>query len=107
YLNNDYLKEAEQVFQNATTVNDSDGDSWYGLGLARKELQNFDGAIESFKKAVERGARSPDLRYNLRLAFHLKGDDANAKTVLGEFIKMGSRDPDLIKAANDLLYQLP
>ena len=109
YLNNDYIKEAEQVFQNATVANDRDGDSWYGLGLARKELGNFDGAIDGFKKAIEYGAQSPDLKYNYALALHAKGDDTNAKLVLQQFVTGAGQKAgqDLVKAANDLLYTLP
>jgi superkiller protein 3 len=107
YLNNDYLKESEQVFQNATAFNDGDGESWYGLGLARKELNNYDGAVEAFKKAVERGAKSPDLKYNLALAYHSKGDDVSAKSLLDDFIKSGRGDSELLKAANDLRYSIP
>lgn len=109
YLNNDYLKEAQQVFQNATTANEKDGESWYGLGLVRKELKDYDGAIDALKKAQANGAASPDLKYNLALAMHAKGDDAGAKTLLQQFVQSGGgkAGADLVKAASDLLYTLP
>lgn len=104
----DLAKSAQQIFENAVSANEGDGEAWYGLGLALAQQNEHDKAIESFRKAIAAKAPNPDLRYNLALSLAAKGDKNAAKQELITFVQtQGAKaGADLVKAANDLQYTL-
>jgi tetratricopeptide (TPR) repeat protein len=108
YLDNDYDKEAAQVFQNAILANDSEGEAYQGLGEAQQKLKQYEEAVKSFKRAVE---LSPELYlsyYNVGHTYKLLGNKKEAKVWLEKFVKnyAGKGGPELSKAASDELYAL-
>jgi len=64
YLKNGQYEEAIEQFEKAVEEEVNVGDAYRGIGIARWEQENYEGARESFLKAVEAGAESTGTLYN-------------------------------------------
>ena len=108
YLDNDYDKEAAQVFQNAILANDSEGEAHQGLAEALQKQKQYEEAIKEFQKAVQADGSLYLAYYNIGHTYVLLGDKKNAKEYLDKFIKTysGKAGPELAKAASDEMYAL-
>ncbi len=108
YLGYDYDKEAVQVFQNAVLASSSDPDAHYGLGVALQKTKQYDDAVKEFRAALDLNGDMFRALYNLGMTYKMMDDKKNAKEWLKRFTTTaGSRGgPDLMKAAQDALYQL-
>ena len=108
YLDNDYDKEAAQVFQNAILANDSEGEAHQGLAEALQKQKQYEEAIKEFQKAVADNGELYLAYYNIGHTYMLLGDKKQAKEWLDKFIKTysGKAGPELAKAASDEMYAL-
>jgi len=108
YLDNDYDKEAAQVFQNAILANDMDGEAHQGLAEALQKQKQYEESIKEFKKAVELNPELYLANYNIGHTYALIGDKKNAKEALQGFVTRyaGKAGPELTKVANDEIYAL-
>src|SRR5439155_18235612 len=108
YLDNDYDKEAAQVFQNAILANDSEGEAHQGLAEALQKQKQYEEAIKEFQKAVQANGELYLAYYNIGHTYVLLGDKKQAKEWLDKFIKgyAGKTGPELAKAASDEMYAL-
>jgi len=115
YLDYDFNKEAAQVFQGCVTAKEDDGECHNGLGLALKNLKQYEPATSEFKKAINLDPDLFDALYNTGMAYadwydeaHGNDQKENARTYLQKFVTAGARNADgnYVKAANDKLYAL-
>lgn len=65
YLENGQYKEAEEQFEKAVDKDRGVGDAYRGIGIARWELEDYKGAREAFKEALDNGAKKNASIYNL------------------------------------------
>lgn len=108
YLDHDYDKEATQVFQAAILASDSDPDAHYGLGVSLQKTKQHDEAVKEFKRSYELNQDLYLAVYNLGMTYKAMDDKKSAREWLQKFIQSGGSrgGPDLMKAAQDALYQL-
>ena len=115
YLDYDFNKEAAQVFQGCVTAKEDDGECHNGLGLALKNLKQYEQATAEFKKAIDLDPELFDALYNAGMAYSDWFDEAHgndqkekAREYLQKFVTNGgkSADGNYVKAANDKLYAL-
>ena len=77
------------------------------LGMAYDGLKQHDRAIEAYLKAIEDRKDNLEARLQLGLAYAAKGDKANARKYLDEFLKQGGAgDLFMIQGANDRLMKM-
>jgi tetratricopeptide (TPR) repeat protein len=55
-----------------------DGDDWYGVGCAREDEGDADGAIAAYRRALAADAGHADARINLGRLLHGRGDTSEA-----------------------------
>jgi len=60
--------------------------AYTGLGVAERKLNNFDGAIKSWKRAVELDPREFDAMYNLATELASAGRTAEARAYAEQFV---------------------
>lgn len=65
YLENGQYKEAEEEFEKAVDKERNLGDAYRGLGMARWEQEDYKGAKEAFKEALDNGGKKTGTIYNL------------------------------------------
>ncbi len=110
YYQWDYLQEAISVLsQGAQYARDSDDltNIFYYLGMAYDGLKQFDKSAEAYLNAIQARKENVEARLQAGMAFANRGDKANAKKYLSEFVKMGGgNNPFNIQAANDRLSKL-
>jgi tetratricopeptide (TPR) repeat protein len=95
-------EEAAKMLEAIVAQDPADGLAWYGLGLARHQLGDLDGAIEADRKAAEFTAMRSDALYNLACAYGLKGELDPASDALDRAIAAGFLDYDLMKTDSDI-----
>ena len=115
YLDYDFNKEAAQVFQGCVVGNENDGECHNGLGLALKNLKQYEQATAEFKKAIDLDPELFDALYNAGMAYsdwfdesHGNDQKDKAREYLQKFVTNGAKtaDGNYVKAANDKLYAL-
>lgn len=108
YLDNDYDKEAAQVFQNGILANENEGEAHQGLAEALQKQKQYDEAVKEFKRAVELNPELYLSYYNVGHTYKLLGDKKNAKEWLQKFVQnyASKGGPELSKAASDELYAI-
>jgi len=95
-------QEAATILESAVVADPEDGMSWYGLGLARHNLRDLDGAVEANRRAADLPQMRPDALYNLACAYSLKGEAELAALALLEAQDAGFVDFDLMSSDPDL-----
>jgi superkiller protein 3 len=108
YLDNDYDKQAAQVFQNAILASDNEGEAHQGLAEALQKQKQYEEAVKEFKRAFELNNELYLACYNVGHTYRLLNDKKNAKEWLQKFVLnfAGKAGPELSKAANDEIYAL-
>jgi len=117
YLDYDFNKEASQVFGECVRANESSAECHNGLGMALKELKQFDQASGEFKKAIDIDPELYDALYNCGMTYadwydqsHANDQKDKAREYLQKFVATGGGkgggDMGYVKAANDKLYAL-
>ncbi len=110
YYQWDFLQEAVSVLsQGAQYARDAEDvtNIYYYLGMAYDGLKQYDKSAEAYVKAIDTQKGNVEARLQAGMAYANKGDKANAKKYLSEFVKMGGgNNPFNIQAANDRLAKL-
>jgi tetratricopeptide (TPR) repeat protein len=110
YYQWDFLNEAVSVLsQGAQYAKDSEDltNIYYYLGMAYDGLKQYDKSAEAYVKAIDSRKENVEARLQAGMAYANKGDKANAKKYLQEFVKMGGGNNHFnIQAANDRLAKL-
>lgn len=65
YLEKGQYKEAEEQFEKAVEADRNVGDAYRGIGMAKWEQEDYEGARDAFKKALDNGAEKTGTIYNL------------------------------------------
>lgn len=65
YLKNGQYNEAAEKFEQAIADGKKTGDAYRGLGIAKWELEDYEGARDAFQSALENGASKTGTLYNL------------------------------------------
>lgn len=60
YLQTDRTDEARGIYDRMAATADLTSDGWYGIGVGFYQLEDFDGAIDAFRKAAELAPRNRD-----------------------------------------------
>ena len=101
YLSEKRPEEAKATFTQMLAQDANSGDGHYGLGLVLADQQNYQGAIEEFKKAAASGARISGIYYEMGNAYaRLKMYDDAIASYLKEKERDGD-DPDVENALAD------
>ena len=74
-LNNGKYEEAVTHLNKAVEEEYNIGDALRGIGIAKWELQDYKGAVEAFRQALDNGAKETSALYNLMGACMLKLED--------------------------------
>jgi len=110
YFEWDHNQEAILVLkQGAANARDNEDltDIYHQLGMAYDALKQYDQAIEAYNEALKARKDNLEARFQLGMAYAAKGDKANARKFLEEFVKQGGAgNTFLIQAANDRLLKL-
>ncbi|MGV8174620.1 MAG: tetratricopeptide repeat protein [Methanothrix sp.] len=80
YLKLNITTDAEQLFKNATELDESSGSAWEGLGLARFLQANYPGSIEAYEQAIKHSDDNSGKSinwYNRGNAFYRLGNSGN------------------------------
>lgn len=64
YLEAGEYEQAEEEFQAAAEKGNHPGEAYRGLGIARWELKDYEGAKKAFKSALENGAQKTGTLHN-------------------------------------------
>ena len=78
YLEEGKYEEAAAEFQKAVDDNKNAGDAYRGIGIAKWELEDYEGAREAFLGALENGAEKTGTIYNFIGCCELKLDDPSS-----------------------------
>lgn len=78
YLNEGQYEEAAAEFQKAVDDNKNAGDAYRGIGIAKWELEDYEGAKEAFLSALENGAEKTGTIYNFIGCCDLKLKDSSS-----------------------------
>ena len=110
YYQWDHPEQAVQVLQqgsaNARDAEDL-ADIYNQLGMSYDTMKQPDKSIDAYSKALDARKDHMQARFQLGMAYATKGDKANARKYLDEFLKQGGGgDPYLIQGANDRLMKL-
>ncbi len=65
YLESEQYDEAIEQFEMAVDAEVNVGDAYRGIGIAKWELEDYEGSRDAFQKAVEQGVREAGTVYNL------------------------------------------
>ncbi len=86
----DYSDQAIQVLAQGV-MNEPSSDMWFALGTAYVDKSLLDKAIEAFGKALDLDAANHKARFQRGVAYFHRGDYAQAKTDLEDFMKADSK----------------
>lgn len=77
-LGNGKYEEAVSHLNKAVEDEYNTGDAFRGIGIAKWELQDYEGAAQAFSQALENGAKETSALYNLMGACMLKLEDPDS-----------------------------
>ncbi len=78
YLQEEEYDQAIEEFQKAVDKDDNPGDAYRGIGIAKWEQEDYEGAREAFINALDNGAKKTGTLYNFIGCCALKLDDASS-----------------------------
>lgn len=64
YLENGQYKEAIEQFEKAIEKDVNTGDAYRGIGIAKWEQADYEGALDAFEDALDHGAKKTGTLYN-------------------------------------------
>ncbi len=103
-LRQGFPEAAERIHQNAVDVDPNDWKAIAGLAAARRALNNYDGAIDAYQRALIIAPDKAELRYNLALTLKAAGRIAEAKEEFGRYLRLSDgSDPDRDAKVRDWL----
>jgi len=111
YVSNDW-RSAEAAYAGLTQKDATNARYWYRLGVAQKNLHEFDQALASFVKAESAGVPKYLILYAQAETQALKGDSLAAFSLLDQALAAGyansdqlSSDPDLAALRTDTRFR--
>lgn len=72
YLEAGQYEEAVEAFEEAVEDEVNIGDAYRGIGIARWEQEDYEGALDAFRNALENGAKMTGTLYNFLGSCELK-----------------------------------
>lgn len=75
YLEAGQYEEAVEAFEEAVEEEVNTGDAYRGIGIARWEQEDYEGALDAFLNALENGAQMTGTLYNFIGSCELKLDN--------------------------------
>ena len=112
YFKNQDWQNAVKMYEKILTENPEMGKAWFNLGFSYYSLNEYDKAIDAYKKANDLEYNLPGTRYNLACAYALLDDKNMALSWLTQSIAAGFRqiqllhsDPDLKNLRQDARFQ--
>lgn len=78
HLQEEEYDQAIEEFQKAVDRDDNPGDAYRGIGIAKWELEDYEGAREAFMSALENGAQKTGTLYNFIGCCSLRLGDASS-----------------------------
>lgn len=110
YYEWDFLDQAISVLeQGGQHVRDPEDKTniYHQLGMAYQAKKEYDKAVDAYAKAIEASGGNIEARLMMGMAYADKGDKANAKKYLDEFIKLGGGgNPFNIQNAHERLLKI-
>ncbi len=79
---------------------------YYNLGVLNHKLNNLDGAIDSYRKAIKIDAGYEDAFYGLGIAYQQKGDNLGAIDMYRKILQMNPKNVAVLNNAAILLEQV-
>ena len=76
YLEKGKYKEAAEQFEKAVEADRNVGDAFRGIGMAKWEQEDYEGARDAFKEALDNGAEKTGAIYNLLGSCEMKLNDS-------------------------------
>lgn len=80
---------AATAFEKAVAADPANAEAWYRLGIARRELKQYDGAVDALQKALEKGYPPPAVTAGLAIVYSLTGDLDRSFQKLNEAAELG------------------
>ena len=94
----------QQAISEYSKIKPETVDSLVGIGSAYQSMENYNKAIEYFKKALAKEPNNTDIMYYIALAYSNNDDIANAKTYIKKAISITKSD-DKIKELNNYIVE--
>lgn len=104
YLKNGDYKNAIVQFQEAIDKEINTGDAWRGMGMAKWEQKDYQGALKAFKNAVKNGVSGDGTLYNLMGCCSLELDKASE--AVDYFKKAQEDEENSDKLTQEISYNL-
>ena len=100
-------QEAAGEFRKTLKLNPNYGEACLRLGTLLIELKDYDGALQSLRRAVQLMPEDLDSRFHLGRVYALTGRPADAEAQLSEILRLRPDHPDsnAIRAEIDRLRQ--
>ncbi|MFY9553045.1 MAG: tetratricopeptide repeat protein, partial [Thermoanaerobaculia bacterium] len=95
-------KSEQTGFQKASNGRRKGGQDWYSQGMEYHHGEEYDKAIEAFKKAIDAGEREEAATYNIACGYALKGDADQAFAWLNKAVAVGFDVGDYMLRDDDL-----
>ena len=76
------------ALQSLTELDPTDASAFHNLGTALMQLNQYDAAVDSYKKSLELRPHSPDTWHLLGHAYQNEGDRQNAQTAWQETLRL-------------------
>jgi len=83
------LPKAAKAFQSVVDRDPGNGEAWFRLGLAQREMGRYDAAITSLGNALAKGYAPPLATTSLAITYVAKKDYDKAFEYLGRAVKLG------------------
>ncbi len=97
-LENDNYEEAVEYLEKAVEKEINTGDASRGIGIAKWEMEDFEGAFKAFEEALQNGAEETAALYNMMGACKLKlGDPASAVSYYEKGLSLGDCSEEMAK----------
>ena len=97
--------EAKSIFSDLLEREPDGISHWVNLGIARRGLREFDGALAAFARAAELGTQDPDFYFNVGLTHLDRGDFESARMVLERARQLDSLDAEIQLRYADACYR--
>jgi tetratricopeptide (TPR) repeat protein len=97
--------EAKSVFSDLLEKEPAEVPHWVNLGVARRGLREFDGALAAFARAAELGTKDPDFYFNVGVTHLDRGDFESARLVLDQARQLDSLDAEIQLRYADACYR--
>lgn len=87
------LKEAEDAYRAAISIDDKDSYAYYDLGLVSSDMKRAQEAEDAFRKAVQNEPGDTDLLRGLAQQLNANGKKAEAEQLLNEAKRIETAKP--------------